>query len=1438
MTITKRMELKFGEKRMYGRPGGADDIKFVSLNPIRILKHEADEEKGETARLSSFVGAVAIGDLVKSTLGPKGMDKILVSHGRNAGQVEITNDGATILKSIGVDNPAAKILVDMSRVQDDEVGDGTTSVTVLAAELLREAEKLIELKIHPQIIIAGWRKATQVARDALTAIAMDNRRLANALVVLSSNAEDGEIEVQISVGADQARFYEDLLNIARTTLSSKILSQHKEYFSKLAVDAVLRLKGSGNLSAIQIIKKTGGTLEDSFLDEGFLLDKKVGVHQPKRVENARILIANTPMDTDKIKVFGSRVRVDSMAKIAELEVAEKEKMKDKVNKILKHNCTVFINRQLIYNYPEQLFADAGVMAIEHADFDGIERLALVTGGEIVSTFDNPEMVKLGHCDVIEQVMIGEDTLLRFGGVALGEACTIIIRGATQQILDEAERSLHDALCVLAATVRESRIVYGGGCSEMLMANAVQTEAAKTPGKEAVAVEAFARALQTLPTTIADNAGYDSAQLVSELRAAHSQGRHSMGLDMEIGRIGCMKELGITESFVVKRQVLLSASEAAEMILRVDDIIRAAPRKREQDRGRLAVLYTSFTTTSVAWRSLEPGTLGSCPPHSPIRRITLAPGAAPDGEWKCIHLTHNPKKRKSHPNKQLFTTLATTGLHWYNRLGQPSSQRITLAPLVAPDGEWICNQPREVVLVDVETKETLYKVSVENAISFLSWVEEKSKPQASASSIKNLRELTGDKPYNVDNSSDFLPKLPSLSRNFGSEQEDNLEDSKKIKDQTNLNILMIGTVVGKLYLRIFGMFPCGVVNVGNYTKGRVTLFMYSLFTLKGASQYSILEANLLLSMVVDQFIFSSDRWSRVKSAHFSDNLSQLFIAVGVSKGEFSHKEVEDLALVCIKTPILTERSTELRSLALKHAHIISLMRYLSQTMHSITEAWENILLEMDIKLASYAAKVPEGSVSADFLELMMFGTASAELEQFLLQDLTEKGLKKLGHSIEQSYSNIQKMVLKHLCSVGQDLSYHLAELRGMACFLDRYQVLGLKEETVEAALSAAGAFLVKATEVQQVIDSSMKNYKAFFRWLYVAIIRLTDERGPSSELSKVTQQEVAYVAEFLYSFDTVMLKDTRSPLGVYKPRFNLERLGQYLEDEDLTMPPSTENNMWAKFLLENPRLAEHPTIINHYKNMSLVQQHKHLKTAIKLVFSQPEHWMEGLFSVTCMLMFPNVYSGGTMVSHPTHLNVSKENKLMLTFLESSPPSQGLYLIEIPIDEITNMNILVKCVYLYFMPSGEGTVGKNDEVSAGTLLKVRDVVFYQPDMLSVLLEQSPENRSATFLQFPTIAAKNIFRSSRVDVMEMFPLKEVPQVEGGSLLETGAMRTIDNMMAVQLAVSGTRKVAVVLAESRRKVRLFEMEAEEEEEEEEGMDTTVSSLEGNKTGDINEDE
>ncbi|PWN39012.1 putative CCT2-chaperonin of the TCP1 ring complex, cytosolic [Ceraceosorus guamensis] len=518
-----------------------------------IFAQEATQERAENARLSSFVGALALGDLVKTTLGPKGMNKILQSVGSN--DIVVTNDGATILKSIHLDNPAAKILVNISKVQDDEVGDGTTSVCVLAAELLREAEKLIEMRIHPQTIVEGYRIATAAALRALDASAKDNGKVPEA-------------------------FRQDLFNIAKTTLSSKVLSADKDYFANLAVDAVLRLKGSTNLENIQIIKKVGGKLEDSYLDEGFILDKRIGTNCPKRLEGARILIANTSMDTDKIKVFGARVKVQGTGQLAELERAEREKMKAKVDRIKAHGINCFINRQLIYNYPESILAEAGIMSIEHADFEGVERLALVTGGEIASTFDRPDLVKLGACDTIEEIIIGEDRLIKFSGVAAGEACTVVLRGATTQMVDEAERSLHDALSVLSQTVKETRVTLGGGCAEMAMSKEVDEEARKTPGKKAIAAEAFGHALRQLPTILANNAGLDSSDLVARLRAAHQGGDSSAGLDLNAGKVASMIDLGVTESYKLKRAVVNSAAEAAELILRVDDVLRATPRKRE------------------------------------------------------------------------------------------------------------------------------------------------------------------------------------------------------------------------------------------------------------------------------------------------------------------------------------------------------------------------------------------------------------------------------------------------------------------------------------------------------------------------------------------------------------------------------------------------------------------------------------------------------------------------------------------------------------------------------------------------------------------------------------------------------------------------------------------------------------------------------------------
>ena len=525
-----------------------------NVNP-QILSDEADDSRGEMARMSSFVGAIAVADLVKTTLGPKGMDKILKSSDPSEQKITVTNDGATILKSLFVDNPAAKILIDISKTQDEEVGDGTTTVAVLAGELLREAEALVQQRVHPQIIIQGWRLAVAEARRTLVGLAMENH-------------------------ADEEAFRKDLENVVGTTLSSKLLVQEKEHFISLAVDAVLRMKGSDDLKHIQIIKKPGGNLRDSFLADGFILEKKISNGSARKISNPSIMVANTPMDYDKIKIFGSKVKVDSIEKVADIEAAEREKMRRKVDKILAFGPNVFINRQLIYDYPESLMVEKGIMVIEHADFEGVERLSAVLGAEILSTFDSPESRKLGSCGSIEEIMIGEDKVISFKNCQEGRSSTIVLRGASTHLLDEAERSLHDALCVLVQTIKNKKVIYGGGHSEIAMSNATDTLAKTVPGKKSLAIEAFGRALRKLPSIICDNGGFDSSELVPQLRAQITNGSRTAGIDMNQGVVGDMSLLGIKECLRVKEQALLSAAEAAEMILRVDEIVTCAPRKRE------------------------------------------------------------------------------------------------------------------------------------------------------------------------------------------------------------------------------------------------------------------------------------------------------------------------------------------------------------------------------------------------------------------------------------------------------------------------------------------------------------------------------------------------------------------------------------------------------------------------------------------------------------------------------------------------------------------------------------------------------------------------------------------------------------------------------------------------------------------------------------------
>ncbi|CAK9809924.1 Anaphase-promoting complex subunit 4 [Anthophora quadrimaculata] len=403
--------------------------------------------------------------------------------------------------------------------------------------------------------------------------------------------------------------------------------------------------------------------------------------------------------------------------------------------------------------------------------------------------------------------------------------------------------------------------------------------------------------------------------------------------------------------------------------------------------------------------------------------------------------------------------------------------------------------------------------------------------------------------------EYLPPLPSLNRSFGQEAE-----RKEFLSQT-LDILFLGLDDGNLAMYVFGMFYCGIISVGH---GRI-------LEISGG--------------------FGKPMWVTWK-----DNSG-----------------IKASRLWC---PLL-EKSTAFLKVAQAQANIEYLMDYLSRTLMAISEAWETILLEMDEKLARYAETNPPGGVAADFLELLMIGIPTQNLENFLLRDLTEKGLKKLGHSIEMCYSNIQKLVLKNLTSVGMALVYQLAEMRGMVRLGGPYEFLGLTDENIITnALHASEAFLAKSSEIQQVIDHSMRDYKAFFRWLYVVILRLTDERIPS-EVSRVSQQELTFIAEFLRGFDK-----TEPGVGGRKG-VNLEKLGQYLRREHLQTYLTPEGSEWAAMLDENHCLRDHPLIIKQDLNYSLLQSHAKLITAIHNVFREAYQGLVEYFTISSIALAPSI-----------------------------------------------------------------------------------------------------------------------------------------------------------------------------------------------------------------------
>jgi len=522
----------------------------LSGQPILILKKDTERSRGSEARSVNIMAAKAIYEILKTSLGPKGMDKMLVD---SFGDVTITNDGATMLKEMDVQHPAAKMMVEVAKTQDNEVGDGTTSAVILAGELLSKAEELIDKKIHPAIIIDGYKEAKDLALKYVE-------------------------EIAVKVDPDNR---EILRKIAKTSMASKITAGVSDYLSDLVVDAILQVaekegsKYKVDLDMVKIEKKTGGSLLNTKLVKGLVIDKEV-VHadMPKMVKNSKIAILNTSMEIEKTE-FDSKIHIESPDEMQAYLDQEEEMLRSMVEKVKKTGANVLFCQKGIDDMAQHFLARYGIMAARRLKKSDIEALAKATGGKVATSLDDLSESDLGHCELVEERKIGDDKMIFVEGCKNPKAVSILIRGGTERITDEAERSIHDALSVVKDVVEEPKILAGGGAPEVEVARRLKRYSESLPGRQRLAIEAFSEALLAIPTILAENAGMDPIDAISDLQSKHENGQKWFGVDPLNGKIEDMWKLNIYEPSQVKSQIIKSATEAATMILKIDDIIAAA-----------------------------------------------------------------------------------------------------------------------------------------------------------------------------------------------------------------------------------------------------------------------------------------------------------------------------------------------------------------------------------------------------------------------------------------------------------------------------------------------------------------------------------------------------------------------------------------------------------------------------------------------------------------------------------------------------------------------------------------------------------------------------------------------------------------------------------------------------------------------------------------------
>jgi thermosome len=521
--------------------------------PVLILREGASRSRGREAQHANIMAAQIVAEAVKSALGPKGMDKMLVD---SFGDVTITSDGRTVLDEMDIQHPAAKMMVEVAKTQDAEVGDGTTTAVITAGELLGKAEDLIEKNVHPTVIIDGYRKAADKALETLEKIA-------------------------ISVGSTDKTFIE---KVAMTSMASKLVAESKEYLAKIASSAILQVAEKVedgfkvDIDDIKVEKKAGEALTDTTLINGVVLDKEV-VHSgmPKRVEKAKIALLDSPIEIEKTE-FDAKINIESPEQMDAFLKQEENMIKEMVEKLAAKGANVILCQKGIDDMAQHFLSRKNILALRRIKKSDMEKLAKATGGKVITSLDDMTKKDLGYAQLVEERKIGDDKMTFVEGCKNPRAVTILIRGGTERIVDEAERSLHDALCVARDVVEEPKIVAGGGAPEMEVAKALKEYAETLPGREQLAVMCFAEALEAIPTTLAENAGLDPIDIISELRARHEKGEVWAGVDVHAGKVKNMKEVGVFEPIVVKKQIIKSCTEAASMLLKIDDIIASGKMK--------------------------------------------------------------------------------------------------------------------------------------------------------------------------------------------------------------------------------------------------------------------------------------------------------------------------------------------------------------------------------------------------------------------------------------------------------------------------------------------------------------------------------------------------------------------------------------------------------------------------------------------------------------------------------------------------------------------------------------------------------------------------------------------------------------------------------------------------------------------------------------------